>query len=78
MMAAGVPMSKLDDLTPMFIDLRANMCGSSKGKEYIGFIAEEEIRQTREEIAGKYVSIALDCTPFNGTVSHSAQSSGWC
>lgn len=64
-------MSKLDDLTPMFNDLRANMCGSSKGKEDIGFIAEEEMLQTRSEIAGKYVSVALDCNPFNGTVSTS-------
>lgn len=74
LMSAGVPLSKLDDLVPMFNGLRANMCGSSKGKEYIGFVAEEEVRRTREEVAGKYVSVAIDCTPFSGTVSTSPQS----
>lgn len=44
------------------------MVGSSKSKEYIGFINEEQIRSIRQDILGKDIGIAIDGTPFNGTV----------
>lgn len=68
-MAAGISASKLDDLKPMFGELKTNMCGTVVSKEYYGFISAEEIRCTLEEIKGKNISIAVDGTPFNNTVS---------
>ena len=68
-MAAGKSASKLDALRPMFYELKANMCGTAKSKEYYSFIAAEEIRRTLIDIDQKDISIAVDGTPFNNTVS---------
>ncbi|CBJ27571.1 conserved unknown protein [Ectocarpus siliculosus] len=66
-MGAGISLSKLDPLRSMFTSLGADMVGSSKSKEYIGFINEEQIRSIRQDILGKDIGIAIDGTPFNGT-----------
>ncbi|CAN0508143.1 unnamed protein product, partial [Laminaria digitata] len=61
-LAAGISASKLDALRPMFSELKSSMCGTSRAKEYLGFIAADEILRTLNEIDGKKVSIAVDGT----------------
>lgn len=67
-MEAGVALSKLDALRPMFAGLGVDSCGLKKSKEYIAFIREEELRVLRSTIKDRNVSISCDGTPFNNTV----------
>ncbi|CAN0084645.1 unnamed protein product, partial [Laminaria digitata] len=60
---AGLPIARLDDVRPLLVELGVDMVESSKFREYIGFLQQEEKRRLKLLFKDEYFSVAFDGSP---------------
>lgn len=60
---AGLPISRLDDVRPLFVELGVDMVDSSKLKEFIDFLQLEEKRRLKLVFKGEEYTVAFDGSP---------------